>query len=398
MERVMATGHGDMARLGGDTTAGAGGVRLVDQELERDRQYHPNLGGVTRGGMANHYPMTILALHGLGASDDEVRAFGRGWPRQRARIDQDLQLVDEHVVSTENWHEFLGQSERLRELRRVFEELLARGQLLDVVAEALVTMRDALPMGLFHPLIRLSFAVQHGSPGLVADALAYMAIRHFDLYRKPVLPRLAPGTARVSAASVWQRLNRTTSVSALIAPHRGSIRVCEQLCAEDALHEAALPADLELSGAALPARMREICALATRLYLHAPSLTTLHGVTAAQALADLTLRSGAANAEVFASLWARYWIWLTALYVEKGQPAKLPVLDTRVPPSKTEWAALAAEARTIPEVHLIKMTYSCRWLDETLGPEPLYKLAVVNMLTERDAHPRRGAGLVPGEL
>jgi len=31
-------------------------------------------------------------------------------------------------------------------------------------------------------------------------------------------------------------------------------------------------------------------------------------------------------------------------------------------------------------VHLIKMAYSCRWLDETLGPDPLYKVAVEAMI------------------
>ena len=35
---------------------------LVNAELADDRRYHPNLGGVTRGGMANHYPMTVTAM------------------------------------------------------------------------------------------------------------------------------------------------------------------------------------------------------------------------------------------------------------------------------------------------------------------------------------------------
>ncbi len=37
-------------------------------------------------------------------------------------------------------------------------------------------------------------------------------------------------------------------------------------------------------------------------------------------------------------------------------------------------------------------------LDEAFGPEPLHKLAVANMLTERTAHPRHGTGLVPAAL
>lgn len=360
---------------------------LVHEELQWDRQFHPNLGGVTRGGMANHFPMTVLALHGLGASDNEVRAFGASWPRHRATIEGDLQLVDRGHVTAENWAEFLGQSERLLEFRRVFEALLGGGRELEVVAGALAVMRDSLPMGLFHPLIRVSFAVTHGDRGLIADALAYMAIRHLDLFRANALTEAVEGTG--SAASVWRRVAGDERVlQARNSIDGGSIRVCERLCAERSLHAAALPADLAL-------RVSEVCLLALRLYVFAPSLTTLHAVTAAQALADLTARCGSAQTASFSALWARYWIWLTALYVEKGRPAALPAAE-RTP--SHDWDALAARARATPEVHLIKMAYSCRWLDETFGPEPLYALAVANMLAEETAHPRRGAGFSPTRL
>ena len=369
---------------------------LVENELKHDRQFHPNLGGITKGGLANHYPMTLLALHGLGATDDEVRAFRLAWPRHRASIAGDLRLVDRGLVTAENWPGFLGQSERLPEFRRVFEALLAR-QGLDAVTPALTAMRDALPMGLFHPLIRLSFGVTHGDRGLIADALAYMAIRHSDLFHTSPSPSAIANEASRSAASVWRRLADNDEVWRLRHSFDGgSIHVCERLCAESALHEAALPADFSVSRATLAGRMPEICALALRLYLFAPSLTTLHGVTAAQALADLTLRTAAAgdDSDAFAALWARYWIWLSALYIEKGRPRDLPALDPRRVGTEPSWPELAPLARAIPEVHLIKMAYSCRWLDETFGAEPLYKLAVVNMLSERNAHPRQGPGLV----
>lgn len=35
---------------------------LVNQEMQADGLYHPNLGGITRSGMANHFPMTIMSL------------------------------------------------------------------------------------------------------------------------------------------------------------------------------------------------------------------------------------------------------------------------------------------------------------------------------------------------
>ncbi|MCA9590230.1 MAG: DUF4243 domain-containing protein [Myxococcales bacterium] len=381
------------------TTASVASSPLVEQELERDREFHPNLGGVTRGGLANHFPMTVLALHGLGASDDEVEAFKARWPRHRASITGDLRLADDKTVTVDNWPDFLGEPARLAQFRRVFEELLATERERDVVTHALWVMRDGLPMGLFHPLIRLSFASQHGSHGLIADALAYMAIRHEDLFRSAALPVVDADHAEPSAGSVWRRAATDEDVRrARSSVQAGSLRVCEELCGERVMHSAALTADFAIGGGALSTRIPEICRLALRLYLFEPALTTLHAVTAAQALADLTLRYGDGDAATFSALWARYWVWLTTLYVEKGRPTALPALDEASPRSVVDWEALSRAARAIPEVHLVKMTYTCRWLDETFGPEPLYALAVRNMLREQNAHPKRGAGLVPRAL
>jgi hypothetical protein len=256
----------------------------------------------------------------------------------------------------------------LPEFRRVFEELLAGTDSVDAVLRLIEPMQDGLPMGLFHPLIRVSFATLHGDRGLIADALAYMAIRYFDLYRTPI-PTQGLAERSRSAASVWKDLPANITVEALLPSARGgSIRICEELCASAPLHSAALPVDFDV-----PA----ICAQALRLYSVEPSLTTLHAVTSAQALADLTRRASAASAGVLAGLWTRYWIWLTALYIEKGR-TELPTAATEAPAES--WSELSARARAIPEVHLIKMAYSCRWLDEAFGPEPLYKAAVANMI------------------
>jgi len=351
--------------------------RLVKHELLADRRYHPNLGGITRGGLANHFPMTILALHGLGASDEEVTAFIESWPRQRAPVDETgLGLVDRHVVTATNWPEFLGRSEYLLEFRRVFEEGLTGPQGLRTVTHALSVMRDALPMGLFHPLIRLSFAVSDGDSGLIADALAYMAIRYFDLFRG----ELPKGTGTRALSSIWGSISPTNQQAVILDALDGaSIRICEHLCADTDLQREAL--DFELTRPTLPQRMREIAGLALRLYVNTPSLTTLHAVTSVQALAELTQALGDTDErEIFVALWARYWVWLTALYIEKGQPA-LPTAPSAAP--TTDWSMLAARARAVPEVHLIKMAYSCRWLDEKLGPDPLYKIAVEAMLAKQ---------------
>lgn len=369
---------------------------LLKQELTADRQYHPNLGGIARGGMANHYPMALQALHGLGASNEAVNDFRQRWGRHRATVDTDLHLADRGEVTVENWPAFLGQAQRLLEFRRVFETLLATAPISDVVTSALRTMRDGLPMGLFHPLIRLSFACEQESPGFVADALAYAAIRYADLFRAPALA--APTGGTFAPASVWRRIAEGEDLVSL--PDAGSLRACEELCGSAALHRAALPNGFALDPDAFAVWGEQICTLALRLYLFEPALTTLHAVTAAQALVDLTSRATSAEDRVtYAALWTRYWIWLTGLFIEKGSPAALPAtLDAGALPTRSDWPEIAAQARAIPEVHLVKLAYSCRWLDAAFGPNPLYKLAVVNTLREGSAHPRNGKGWVAAPL
>ncbi len=58
-------------------------------------------------------------------------------------------------------------------------------------------------------------------------------------------------------------------------------------------------------------------------------------------------------------LWRLYWTWLTGLYLEKGFPKSLPIVDGSSD-SFDAWEVIAEKARNISEVHLIKMVYSCK--------------------------------------
>jgi hypothetical protein len=368
-------------------------MTLVQDELAHDSLHHPNLGGVTRGGMANHYPMTILALQGLGASDQEILNFKRHWPRSRALIVEDLNLQDTGTVQAENWTQYLGQSRYLREFRRVFLAALNQQNTAAAINQALAMMKDALPMGLFHPLIRLSFANSHQDKGQIADALAYMAIRYQDLFLTADLDTHKSEsetlTGSVPAQAVWQHISQALDDADFQRPiRRGSLSICEDFCGQTAIQELALETGWTINADNLDQQIQAICLLALRLYLYQPALTTLHAVTAAQALAELKYSQDQTNTEIQLQLWRRYWVWLTGLFIEKGHPLNLPEISPEALPelAAQSWEQLAAQARKLPEVHLIKMTYSCQWLAQQLGEHPenhLYKLAVINLLREQ---------------
>ncbi len=361
---------------------------LVNDEMEKDSFFHPNLGGITKGGMSNHYPMTIMSLSGLGASDNEISRFRQLWPRYRSHIETDLGLIDNNEITLDNWQDYLGKASRLLEFRRVFLQGLLTPGKKNFITDALEKMKLSLPMGLFHPLIQLSFAVIHGDNKLIANALAYFAIRYKNLYRQyPELPLASDNN--ISATAVWANIHQNINTLTIgFQPRGGSLRICEQLCAENNMPQLTFANGFVINEDNLTKKIAEISHAAIRLYLAEPALTTLHAVTSCQALADLTLDlvTNKEAAKTFVKLWSLYWIWLTGLYLEKGFPESLPDVDDRKSIGN-DWDDIAQQARKIPEVHLIKMVYSCKWLFENIETNELYRIACLNIIAEKEAHP-----------
>ncbi|OEE66303.1 hypothetical protein A1OO_10965 [Enterovibrio norvegicus FF-33] len=358
---------------------------LVNDEMLKDSAFHPNLGGVTKGGMANHYPMTIMSLQALGASDENIRDFRASWPRYRSKITDDLRLRDKGVVTQENWPDYLGQANLLADFQRMFYDgLQATDDQNAYIMSALDKLQYALPMGLFHPLIRVSFAMMHGDKGLIADALAYWAIRYEDLYKRMLPPRTDFASISVSAEENWVTLH---AAKPELSFRGGSLNVCERLCSEPALHDIAVAENFFITEENLELKIQEIGDRAIGLYLFEPALTTLHGVTAFQALVDITqtvLGDSDRFRPLLAELWQRYWIWLTALYIEKGVPEALPsvVEESRSDVDAFAWEDIASAIVKVPEVHAIKMVFSCKWLFENLDANPRYKAAAINVLSQ----------------
>jgi hypothetical protein len=368
---------------------------FVNDEMHHDSFFHPNLGGVTKGGMSNHYPMTIMSLAGLGASDAEIKRFRQTWPRYRSHVETELGLMDNEEITLDNWKDYLGQASRLLEFRRVFLQGVVKFGVKEFVTQALEQMKLGLPMGLFHPLIQLSFAVMHGDNKLIANALAYFAIRYQNLYRNypglPLLDTAAPLLSGISASTKWAGINQNIGkVTVSFQPRDGSLSICEQLCGESTIQQLAFSEGFMINEKSLKNKIAEISQLAIRLYLAEPALTTLHAVTACQALADLTLRFNTDKkaAKTYSKLWSLYWIWLTGLYLEKGFPDSLPSVKGSGAPFYS-WQVIAEKARNIPEVHLIKMAYSCKWLYENIEHNELYRVSALNMLIEENAHPAK---------
>ncbi|MGV7225081.1 MAG: hypothetical protein ACQ9MH_26645 [Nitrospinales bacterium] len=101
------------------------------------------------------------------------------------------------------------------------------------IIEVLNRVILAPPMGLYHPVIRLSFAMIHGDNSTIADALAYMAIRYFDLFHDKFEPLKETENNQISAEETWLYVSSKVDQISWSKPiFGGSLKICEQLCAE----------------------------------------------------------------------------------------------------------------------------------------------------------------------
>jgi len=328
-------------------------------------------------------------MQAMGASDEQVARFIQSWPRHRALIDHHLHLEDNHELNNENWVGYLGHPNKLREFRRVFLGQLAEQSQRRVISAALAKMKFGVPMGLFHPLIRLSFAQMHGDSGLIADALAYMAIRYMNLYPGYQAATQTGTPGDIDAGNVWRSISQqflSQGVSGVLPgfPEGGSLSICERLCGDSKVHQLAMADGFTVNTENLDKRVIQLCQSALQLYLFEPSLTTLHAVTASQALADLTRGANGSGLEpdIAVQLWQLMWVWLTGLYIEKGYPKHLVEVSdvSEGTLDDTSWQQLFDVALDRQEVHVMKMAFSCKWLYDEIEANPLYRLAVARML------------------
>lgn len=122
---------------------------------------------------SDHLPMALAAMHGLGASDDQLVKF-------RDDYVQRLQSW-EPAGATDDWTTKLGDRSAYPALLAYFNRQLDSRQQQDVIEEVLATTLPGIALDAFHPIIRLGYAVEFDTREEIAAALAYMVTAHRDM-------------------------------------------------------------------------------------------------------------------------------------------------------------------------------------------------------------------------
>lgn len=307
------------------------GDAILRELLARNRGMHP----IYRGGLANHLPMELCALSGLGASSERMSAFFASYSRRL-----DPFPAEGRAVSKDTWRQLLGQPDALYGFAQYFAgDLRERGREV-VLRDVLEAFAPSVSSELFHCLIRTAFGVRFDDDEEVAHGLAYWAIR------PQALGPLAPEAGREREfAALLARVRESPSLGQAELKgnsNPGRMKQASQLVGFPEVVDA-----LEVDEGTLDRMARAVLGL----YVSTRDFTALHAVTSTHALRillpyfpdrDLALRYHAQA--------------LLAAYVRMGAPE----IDPRSAEDAPPWDAIATKAVASEDDHDAKFVYACR--------------------------------------
>jgi hypothetical protein len=137
--------------------------KLLIDGVRYDPRYLPS-------GNADHMPMTLCAISGLGGHLHALLAYR----------DQYKKILHEFpsVSASPDWHQSIGRNESYPSLLAWFTKQVTEKGIEPTVSEYLPEFIGSLAMEAFHPIIRLGYAIDFKSEAETAAALAYIVSSH----------------------------------------------------------------------------------------------------------------------------------------------------------------------------------------------------------------------------
>jgi hypothetical protein len=301
----------------------------LDRVLDDELAFSPSI----HGRFSSHLAMALVALHQMGADSERLTATFDEHARHRPEPRDDRDVLDERIA-----------------------EVMSDG------IEATVRRRvPALAAGpgsqLFHPMIRLAYALDAGHEGQVAAALLDWERRH-HVFPVPAVPtgsrRLRDVAADLKAAT-W--------------PHTFDF---DGIARRPELAEA-------LAGVAVDARtLDDVSGFAIAAHVTADDFITLHLVTGARALRKV---GEYVDAEVALQLAGSAAMVMAVGYAAVGAPPLLSEsqLDAIRASDLPDRASIEQRAIADADPHVIKLA-NVALVEEQRTGDPLYRYAAARVV------------------
>jgi hypothetical protein len=147
-------------------------IELLADGIQFDPHYLPSMN-------SDHMPMTICAMAGLGATQEQILDFTVGYSKMLRPVAKSTSVtIAEGGVMAEQWRNWIGVSDGYAELLQYLLETINLQGIDTTVAEYLPEFIDGLALEAFHPIIRLGYGINANSKEEVAAALAYLITSH----------------------------------------------------------------------------------------------------------------------------------------------------------------------------------------------------------------------------
>lgn len=304
--------------------------------LERSRRFGPLYGDR----LANHLPMTLIALDRMGAPADSMeRAYAANADRLRLReAEAEASPVDDPA-------DWLGQGCNAGGLERYFQASAGRDGLDAVLRAWVPRLLPGVAASALHCLIRLAYAIDAADRDETCAALAYWVMEYacLDLPADTVDERPAALAARLAGALAGH------------APWEGIII---DRMRQAARHPGVAGTRLQPSGLDL----RQVARFALDAYHAQEDFTLLHTVTACHAF-RLVLPYAGDPQRALRYLWEA--VLVASLTVEPAMSA-MPAAAAQI-----DWQACLAQAARATDAHVVKLCWSAYCEDLVYG-DPRY--------------------------
>lgn len=286
--------------------------------------------------LSNHLPMAIVALHGIGASKEDIVSF---YDHHSRRLEK--QIEDKTLFHSKNWRDHLGAHQFNSAYRTFFLSELKNNGMKTTLSTFLPELIPGVSGGAFHPLIRLAYGLEIDSEWEIAEALASWAIAYLELGKISMTTSGAP-TELLSSLDGLASDFHQNPMSAM------GDNVFHQLAsvAESTLFKEYF-SNLNLS----QITQADLSAAAIRIYLSTKdSFNALHCVTSAHALRVLSPHLSGAQGLSY------LWQGMSAAYLTIQCP---PMRKSfAAPKDLPSWEEIFKVGRGHKNDHVIKLIYT----------------------------------------
>lgn len=322
------------------------------------KRFHAEFGG----GLADHLPMALAALEGLGADTARREEFAAHYARQLDPAPAPVAAPDEAAILDR-----LGEPGLYPEALAFFDAAVARESAAPALRRFLPRLADGVAAVAFHGAIRTAYGLSADIDEEVAAGLAYWSA-HF-------IPVSLPTNSGTQNGTIAALLGE---ISDVFARHRDEIDLAQPgitVRIAEVLSHRELSDALARAASYRPLTFEALSETALAIYLETDDFTALHGVTGAHAARALSSVLDPGDDCVLVGCWAG----LCAAYASFGAPPLSRPL-TAYEEDPPDWKTIREAAIASNDDHDVKLTFSCAQEAAHYGRDRLYRLAAARRL------------------